>query len=123
MFLFKIKIFANLISFFYLRIMKELKGEGKRLAELLGMQFDTQQEAADFLGLSQSRVNILYGMTTLPPAFWQRHANKLPGAGLNPAYISDPENQAPMFEEAAEAFIAKWAEKLRIKNTSYANPS
>jgi len=100
---------------------RQLTGEGARLAELLEMQFDGQREAAAFLGMTQPNLNRLMGFDSLPASFWAKYAKRLPEAGLNPGYISDPENHAPMFEEAANAYMAKVAEKLKIKSKEYAN--
>lgn len=97
---------------------RELKGEGKRLAELLDMQFDSQREAAEFLGLSQPQLWQYMGKESLPRMFWGKYAPKLADAGLNAMYISDPENNAPMFEEAAEAYLTKIAQKLKLQKTA-----
>lgn len=97
---------------------KEYTGEGKRLKELLEMQFDSQYEAAEFLGTSQPNLNRVMGFDKLPRSFWRKYAPLLPQAGLNPGYISDPENHAPMFEEAANAYMAKVAEKLKLRKTA-----
>lgn len=97
---------------------KEYTGEGKRLKELLEMQFDSQYEAAEFLGTSQPNLNRVMGFDKLPRSFWRKYAALLPQAGLNPGYISDPENQAPMFEEAVIAYLAKVAKKLKLNKTT-----
>jgi hypothetical protein len=97
---------------------RQLTGQGKRLAELLEMQFSGQREMAEFLGTSQPNLNRLFGFAELPRSFWGKYADKLPRAGLNPGYISDPDNHAPMFEEAAEAYLAKVVEKLKLRKTA-----
>lgn len=94
---------------------RELKGEGKRLAELLDMQFDSQREAAEFLGLSQPQLWQYMGKEVLPRMFWSKYAPKLAEAGLNEKYISDPENNSMMFYEAAEAYLARIAQKLKMQ--------
>jgi hypothetical protein len=97
---------------------RQLTGQGKRLAELLDMQFDGQREMAEFLGTSQPNLNRLLGFDTLPRSFWGKYAAKLPQAGLNPNYITDPDDNAPMFEEAAEAYLARIVEKLKLRKTA-----
>lgn len=97
---------------------KEIKGEGKRLSELLEMQFDSQREMAEFMGMSQPNLWRYFQMEVLPPLFWKNYGGKLAEAGLNAGYITDPANHAPMFEEAAEAYLAKIAEKLKLQKTA-----
>lgn len=97
---------------------KELTGEGKRLAELLAMQFNSQRQAAAFLNMAQPNLCQYLKQEKLRPMFWAKHAPKLAEAGLNAAYISDPENHAMMTEEAAAAYIAKIAAKVGLQKTA-----
>lgn len=97
---------------------KEITGEGKRLSELLDMQFDSQREMAEFIGMSQPNLWRYFQMEVLPPLFWKNYGGKLAEAGLNAGYITDPANHAPMFEEAAEAYLAKIVEKLKLQKTA-----
>jgi hypothetical protein len=97
---------------------RQLTGQGKRLAELLDMQFSGQREMAEFMGMSQPNLWRYFQMEVLPPLFWKNYGGRLAEAGLNAGYITDPTNHAPMFEEAAEAYLAKVVEKLKLRKTA-----
>lgn len=93
-------------------------GQGARLAELLKLQFADQYEAAGFLGMSQPQLSQQTRREWLSSFFWRKYAPKLAKVGLNAGYITDPDNNAPMFEEAAEAYLAKIREKLKLQKTA-----
>ena len=68
--------------------------DGKRLAELLELVFESQAAAGKALGASQPTINRLTRQYTLSDFIIEKYASALKNAGLNPKYIRD--ETAPM---------------------------
>ena len=68
--------------------------EGKRLAQLLDLVFESQAAAGKALGASQPTINRLTNQDTLSDFIIKKYSPALKKAGLNPDYIRD--ETAPM---------------------------
>ena len=79
--------------------------EGKRLAELLNLVFESQAAAGKAIGASQPTINRLISRDVLSDFIVEKYAPALKKAGLNPEYIRD--ETAPMqIDLKAEAIEA-----------------
>ena len=90
--------------------------DGKRLAELLELVFESQAAAGKALGASQPTINRLISRDVLSDFIIEKYTPALKKAGLNPDYIRD--ETAPMTidleAEAIEA-IGNELEELKIR--------
>ena len=68
--------------------------EGKRLAQLLDLVFESQAAAGKALGASQPTINRLISRDTFSEFIIEKYTPALKKAGLNPEYIRD--ETAPM---------------------------
>lgn len=88
--------------------------EGKRLAELLDLVFESQAAAGKAIGASQPTINRLISRGVLSDFIIEKYGPALKKAGLNPDYIRD--ETAPMtIDPEAEAIEAIGAEIEELK--------
>lgn len=88
--------------------------DGKRLAELLELVFESQAAAGKALGASQPTINRLISRDVLSDFIIEKYSPALKKVGLNPEYIRD--ETVPMtIDPAAEAIEAIGAEIEELK--------
>lgn len=90
--------------------------EGKRLAELLNLVFESQAAAGKALGASQPTINRLISRDVLSDFIIEKYSPALKMAGLNPDYIRDETAPMTIDPEAEEIeAIGLEIEQLRTR--------